>query len=252
MKQRAVVGVAMLLTLGAVAGCAHSDDAGTPTTVGSAEFASAEVQSRDLFVADTGVETAPRMTSIADWSFNVNDPAALRDFSSAVVSGMMIGVERSYVSANATVVTAYSVRVERVYKGENIADVISVTLPGGTVTLGEYIESLDELGLYEMKFGKSDPQLRGEAGLDPNEEHDPRRQDPSTPVTENWGVNPASASMVTELQPESWVFYIHTEDNIYYGAGFDHALSYLKDGLVYGLHPEGERSPVPEDDLFEK
>ena len=211
----------------------------------------AQPHAPDLFVADTGVDRVPRMEFEADWSFNVNDPLVLRDFSTAVVSGKVIGVERSYVSGNANVVTAYSVQVETVYKGEDIPEIISVTLPGGSVPLGEYISSLDELGRYEMKLGHKTPELLRNAGIDPSQQEDPRTMDPSTPVTENWGVNPASEAMIAELQPDAWVFFLTSDDDVYYGAGFDHALRYLKNGQVYGIRLEAERSPIPEGELVD-
>ncbi|MGY1550720.1 hypothetical protein ACW5CM_02920 [Microbacterium sp. A588] len=241
----------MFLALGTITGCAQDTGEGTARAVGSDEFSSAQSQVPDLFVADTGVETTSRSESHADWSVNVNDPAALFEFSSAVISGKVIGIERSYVDANAVIVTAYSVQVEKVYKGENIAEVISVTLPGGSVNLGNYILSLDKLGLYEMKLGQKNPELLSDAGNDPNQEKDPRTMDPTFVVTENWGTNPASESTLIELQPDSWVFYLGVaEGDTYYGAAFDHALSYLKDGLVYSLHPEAERSSLPESELI--
>lgn len=262
MKQRSVItkhrkGIAvatlLVLGLGLIAGCAQGDGEGAIGTVGSAGSPSAEPQPHGHFVADTGVETTPKMESHADWSVNLNDPAVLHDFSSAVVSGRVIGVERSHVDANGIIVTVYSVQVEKVYKGENIGRVISVTLPGGSVPLGEYISSLDKIGLYEMKLGRKDPELLRDAGLDGKQERDPRTMDASSPVTENWGTNPASESSLSALRPDSWVFYIGaTEGKTYYGAAFDHALSYLKDGLVYSIHPDAERTPFPESDLFEK
>jgi len=252
MRQRAVCGVAVLLAIGAITGCAQGEGTTVPGAVASAQSPSPALQKPNLFVADTGVETAPLLKSEADWSFNADDPAALGEFSSAVVSGKVVAVERSYVGGNGLVVTAYSVQVENVYKGEGIADVISVTLPGGTVTLGEYIGAVDKLGLYEMKLGSKDPELLRRAGLEPQKNEDPRTMDPSTPVTENWGVNPASESTVAEIRPDSWVFYIVTDNDVYYGAGFDHALSYLKDGQVYSLNAESERSSIPEEELLEK
>jgi len=246
-NSRVVCGIAVVLVVGAVAGCAHGDGAIAPVSGVSAGSSSA---GPDLFVVDTGVETAPRLHSEADWSFNTDDPAALAGFSTAVVSGKVVAVERSYVDDNGLVVTAYSVRVEKVYKGEDIPDVISVTLPGGSVALGEYIAALDTLGLYEMKLGSKDPELLRTAGVEAVPDQDPRSMDPSTLVTENWGVNPASESTVAEIRPESWVFYLVTDDDVYYGAGFDHALSYLKDGRVHALNTESERSPVSEDELF--
>jgi hypothetical protein len=212
----------------------------------------ARPQASDLFVADTGADGAPQMEFFGDWRFNVDDPLALRDFSTAVVSGKVIGVERSYVTGNANVVTAYSIQVETVYKGESIPEIISVTLPGGSVPLGEYISSLDKLDRYEMKLGRKTPEVLRNAGIDSSQEEDPRTMDPSTPVTENWGINPTREDTIAELQPDSWVFYLISDNNVYYGAGFDHALIYLKGGQVYSIHPEAERSPIPEDELFEK
>lgn len=244
MKQRGIFGVTLLLALGAIAGCTHSDSPGGAAT--ALPSTSPSAQRPEHFVADNDVALSARSPFYADWSVNVNDPATLREFSSAVVSGRVIGVERTFVDANAAIATTYSIQVENVYKGDDMANVISVTLPGGTVPLGEYIASLDEMGRYEMKLGRKDPERFPGAS-----QEDPRTMDPALPVTENWGMNPASASMLAELQPDSWVIYLGaTEGDMYFGAAFDHALSYLKDGLVHTLHPEAERATFPESELF--
>lgn len=250
MKSRGLIVVAMFLGACVLAGCAQSAD-GQKTGVVDSEVSVSVQPARDHLEIETGVESTSRREFHADWPVNVNDPQALREFSSAVISGKVTAIQRSFVDSVGGIGTVYSVRVERVYKGENIAEVISVALPGGTMPLGEYISSLDKLGLYEMKLGTKDPELLRNAGLDPNREQDPRKMDPSTPATENWGMNPTSKSLLAELQPDAWVFYIGAvEGDVSYGAAFDHALSYLKDGLVYSLHPEAEQSPIPESELL--
>ena len=104
-----------------------------------------------------------------------------------------------------------------------------------------------------MKLGQKSPELLRSAGLDPSVERDPRAADPATPVTENWGMNPVSESLLRELQPEAWVFYIgEIESDTYYGAAFDHALSYLKGGKVFSVNHESAGSPIPESELLEK
>lgn len=232
--------VAAIVILGIVTGCASTGASDAPAGDGTDSPAA-------LLVADTGVEAEPVVTLQADWGFDVNDPMVLREFSTAVVSGTVIGVERSFVDGNGGIATSYSVRVETVYKGDGVAPVISVSLPGGTVTLGEYISSLDELGLYETRLGSKAELLAGK-GL-PLEE-DPRTLDPSLPVTENWGVNPTSESLIERLHPDSWVFFIHADDSINWGSAFDHALSYLKDGVVHSLHPEADPASIPESRLL--
>ncbi|MDR3068343.1 MAG: hypothetical protein LBU50_02435 [Cellulomonas sp.] len=249
MKSRGLIAVAILLSVGVVAGCAQDEGQQSAGVVGSATPVAGQ-STPDHLVVDTGVDSESRQEFHADWPVDVNDPKVLREFSSAVIAGKVVSVERSYVDADAVIVTAYTIRVEKVYKGEKIPETISVTLPGGSVPLGEYIASLDNLGLYDMKLGKKDPELLSDAGLDPNQEQDPRTMDPATPVIENWGMNPTSGLLISELQPDSWVFYIGAvEGDVYYGAAFDHALSYLKDGTVYSLHSEADPSSVAESEL---
>lgn len=114
--------------------------------------------------------------------------------------------------------------------------VITVSVPGGSVPIEEYTESVDELGLSELKLGPKELQGRY-AG----------------PRVENWGRNPTSATMLAELQPDYWVFYLEgLEDGVYTGTGFDHSMRYLKDGQVHSLHSEAERPVFPEAELFEK
>lgn len=206
-----------------------------------------------LYVADTGIDASPPIRSQGDWSVNVNDPLVLKGFSSAVVSGTVVAVEGSFVDDNGDIATTYSVHVDRVYKGENVPAVIPVALPGGSVPLGEYIAALDRLGLYEMKLGSKSPELLRQADSDPALDEDPREADPTLPVTANWGTNPTSQSLIEQLNPDAWIFYLGaTKDGIYYGAAFDHALSYLKNNMVYGLHPETEGPPITEEDLATK
>lgn len=250
MKYRSLVTVTILLSIGVVAGCAQHQGPQSAGVAGSAAPVVHESTS-DHLIVDTGVDSESRKEFHADWPVNVNDPKVLGEFSSAVIGGRVVAVERSYVDANAVIVTAYTVQVLKVYKGEEIPETMSITLPGGSVPLGEYIASLDNLGLYDMKLGKKDPELLRNAGLDPNQEQDPRTMDPATPVIENWGMNPTSESLVSQLQPDSWIFYIGAvEGDVYYGAAFDHALSYLKDGNVYSLHPEADPSSVAESELL--
>lgn len=245
MKRSTMAIAVLVLTLCASAACGN-------TAADHDHNAAAPAESSHL-VYDTGAEQKPAIPSVSDWSFNVNDPLALRDFSTAVVSGKVINVERSYVDVSGFIGTVYSVQVDTIYKGEQIADVINIALPGGSLPLGKYISSLDELGLYEMKLAPKAPDMLREKGLDPDREKDPRTLDPTTPVAENWGTNPTSETTLTELAPESWVFFIsNSEGDVYYGAGFDHALSYLKNGKVYGVHPESETSPISEAELFAK
>lgn len=251
MENRARVPVAVVIAMIALAGCAQDHVEGSGGIASSVPPTSTqEVGPPDHIVVDTGVDASSPLVYIADWEINVNDPAVLRDYSSAIVSGRVAAVERSYVSRDTSITTVYSFEVDNVYKGEGIPDVISVHLPGGSVPLGEYITSLDELGLYEMKLGQKNAELLRSVGLDPNQERDPRTMDPATRVTENWGVNPTSEALIAQAQPESWVLYIGVvEGDAYYGAAFDHALSYLKGGLVYSVHPEAEKSPIRESEL---
>lgn len=239
--------VAVVTALFLISGCGQGSGeesaAGSPTPPPTPEH----------LVADTGVEGQPVMREMADYAFDVVDPASLAKNSALVVSGTVIGVERSFVSANADIVTAYSVQVETVYKGEKVADVISVRLPGGTVPLGEYIQALDKLGLHEMKLGSKDLDRDGEPDGGDGGYQDPRTMDPMVPISENWGLNPTSEKTLAEVQPELWVFYIGgSEDGSYYGTAFDYSLKYLKDGLVHSLDTETKVAPYPEAELSRK
>lgn len=239
------------MVLTAIMGCGSPVADRTPSVT---ELVLTIVQPRmaDHRVVDTGVEGMPVAQLAIDWSIDVNDPEALREASAVVVSGRVIGVERSFVEMGGFVITAYSVQVDEVYKGEVSSKIISVSLPGGTVPLGDYIVALDEMGLSQMKLGSKDLDRDGVPDGGPGEYQDPRSMDPATPITENWGTNPASASALAELQPDSWVFYLGgVDDGSYYGTAFNHALHYLKDGQVRSVHTEAERQAFPEVELYE-
>lgn len=254
MERSAIVAI-MLVALGAATGCAPSGSAQLSGGAQPSQSSQTRSQKPSHLVIDTGVEAESRKEFHPDWSFDVNDPQALYEFSSAVIAGKVIEVEQSYVDGNAMIGTIYSVQVEKIYKGQGIPKTISLSLPGGSVPLGEYIASLDKLGLYDMKLGRKSPELLRRAGLDPDQElaQDPRAMNPATPVLENWGTNPTSKTLIEGLQPDSWVFYIgEIEGDVYYGAAFDHAMSYLKDGVVYSLHPEAEGVSTPESGLLNK
>lgn len=233
-QQRRISIVATILAIGVVAGCTQEAD--TSPTGGATEAPATSAPMPDHFVADTGAEGVPPVELIADWNVNVNDPQVLRDLSIAVVSGRVIGVEGSHVDEGGFIVTNYSVQVGTVYKGEDVSKVVTVSVPGGSVPLEEYTESVDELGLSELKLGPKELQGRYEG-----------------PRVENWGLNPTSAALLAELQPDFWVFYLEgRDDGVYVGTGFDHSMSYLKDGQVHSLHSETERPVFPEAELFEK
>ncbi|WP_344203913.1 hypothetical protein [Aeromicrobium alkaliterrae] len=188
------------------------------------------------FVADTGAEAVPPIHSIADWSVDVYDPAGLRELSSLVVSGRVVGVEGSHVDSGGFIVTTYMVQVQDVYKGGEDAEVIRVDLSGGAVPLAEYTAAVDELGQYELRLGPRDLE-----GRDPG------------PKAENYGLNVTSAAMLAELQPDSWVLYLgEPEDGVYAGVAWDHSLRYLKDGQVHSLHPEALRPTFPEAELHQE
>lgn len=250
MKRYGTIPVALLLAIGATTGCAQSAGTGVPAKDGPDQSASAQSPAPDLFVADTGVEDKPVDRPSADWPVNVDDPSVLREFSSAVISGKVTGVERSWVDGNGFIVTTYNVTVETVYKGDNVKKEIAVTLPGGTVPLGEYISTLDKNGRYNIMLGQKSAKILRDSGVDPSTQEDPRKMDPQTPVTDNWGLNPASKSLIEELQPDSWVFYIGAvEDGVNYGAAGEHALSYLKGGVIYSLSSEANPKSIPESRL---
>lgn len=246
MKQPRVIATAIILALGVMAGC--TQDADTSPADGAKGAPATPAPTPDHFVADTGAEGTLPAGFDPSWAFAVADPAALREESLAVVSGRVIGVERSFIDGNATVSTAYSVQVRTVYKGEDIADVISVSQPGGTMSLSEYIAALDEMGMYERVLGFKD--LDGDAG---NGYQDARTMDPSFPVTANLGLNPASATTLAELQPDNWVFYLGgSEYGSYYNTALNYGMKYLKDGMVHSLPTEMDVPTFPEADLFEE
>lgn len=239
--------VATILVLGVMAGCAQRAD--TSPTGDATEAPAILAPMPDHFVADTGAEGTISAPLDPDWSINVVDPAGLAENSVAVVSGRVIGVERSFVDSAGGIGTVYSVQVRTVYQGEVSSDVISVRLPGGAMPLGDYISALDKLGLYEMHLGTKDLDRDGE----PDNGPDARTMDPSLMKTENRGLNPASATTLAELQPDFWVFFIGgTEDGAYYNVGWNYGLKYLKDGVVHSLPTEMDVPPFPEAELFEK
>lgn len=202
-------------------------------------------------VSDVDVALAPAVHVTADWSVNVNDARTLREFSSAVISGRVVRVEGSWVDDSGDIVTTYQVRTEQVYKGDGVPDLISITLPGGTLPLGEYIAGLDKVGMYEMKLGRKSDAILG-SGEGNAAWEDPREADQSLPATQNWGTNPTSSSVLEALRPDAWVFYLgFSDERTHYGAALDHALAYVKDGTVFTLQPEAEQKSFPERELFQ-
>ena len=144
---RTVAVIAALATMGFVVACAQTETGNQTQQAPSAAPDPGRPATVEHLIIDTGVGDASLREFHADWPFDVNDPHQLYDFSSAVVSGEVTGIERSFVDGNGMIVTSYTVKIGQVYKGQSIPEVISLTLPGGTVPLAEYISSLDKLGL---------------------------------------------------------------------------------------------------------
>lgn len=236
-----------LLAVGVLVGGCAAESTSSPVTPRH----SAAPESSELI----DVSLAPEKVVYADWSFNVDDPAAVAEFSRAVVSGIIVHTEASNVGPLEFIHTKYTLKVDKVYKGDlKAGDEISVSLAGGTMTLGDYIAELDRLGKYDDVFPTKDEKFMKDAGIDPTTVVDPRDADPNTPMTQNFGTNPTSKSLNAEITPDAWVYFLNSEDDgTYYGSVFNHSLKYVKDGYVYSLNPEpleGQTpTPFPEGEL---
>lgn len=235
---------ALLLAMGMLVGCTTESTSSPVVPPQSATPESSGV---------IDVNLAPPKVMHADWSFNPDDPVAVADFSRAVVSGIIVHTEDSNVGPLEIIHTKYTLKVDKVYKGDlNEGDEISVSLAGGTMTLGEYIAELDRLGKYDDAFPTKDEKFMKDAGIDPATVVDPRDADPNTPVTHNFGTNPTSKSLNEEIMPDAWVYFLNSEDDsTYYGSVFNHSLKYVKDGYIHSLDPDpGEHvTSLPEAEL---
>ena len=250
----------VLLAMGILGGCATGSSTGTGASSATSAGMAAETATTTSTAASppttseipqpsdgTDINLEPRLGRQIDWSFNIDDPAAVADFSRAVVSGVIVHTEGSNVGPLEIIHTNYTLKVDKVYKGDlKVGDEINVSLAGGTMTLGDYIAELDRLGKYDGVFPTKDEKFMKDAGIDPTTVVDPRDADPNTPVTHNFGTNPTSKSLNEEITPDAWVYFLNSEDDgTYYGSVFDHSLKYVKDGYVYSLDPEPLEGQTP-------
>ncbi len=221
----------LVLVMGLLVGCAAESSSDSIETSWSIASEPSEV---------VDVNLAPPKAIDADWSLNVDDPAAVASFSSVIVAGSVVNIEETYVGPLDTIHTRYMLKVDKVYKGNlKVGDEISVSLPGGAMTLGDYIEELDRMGRYDDVFPVKGEEFLKEAGIDPATVVDPRDDDPNAQLIDNLGSNPTSESLNAEVAPDAWVYFLNIEDDgTYYGSVFNHSLKYVKGGQVFNLNPE--------------
>lgn len=238
----------------AMAGCASDADPNVPQTapLATSDSPTAALEGAENFVSVLDVASQTAIHLSLDSAINFNDPATLFATASGVVSGRIVDAPTSYVDDNGTIVTKFTIAVNEVFKGEGIGETVSISLPGGSVRLADYIDKLDKLGYYDMKLGRKSDAIAESGGGTPSEWVDPRSQDPDTMVTENYGINPTSESMISKLDPDYWVFYLGEPadgEAHFWGWSFDQALAYVKEDTVYTLSPESEVASFPESEL---
>ncbi|MFT3944052.1 MAG: hypothetical protein QM705_09580 [Ancrocorticia sp.] len=259
---------AILLAMGVLGGCAAESGAGSASDGGSTASSAATLAPTAGVTATASATEAspgapaqesvdvnlePRSEAQMEWGLNIYDPAAVAEASSEVVAGTIVSTDGNFVDVLNTINTKYTLKVEKVYKGDlKVGDEISVSLPGGSMTLGDYIAELDRLGRYDEVFPAKSEEFMKEKGIDPATVVDPRDQDPTTPVTHNLGSNPTSESLNAEVAPEAWVYFLnHEDDGTYYGSVLNHSLKYLKEGDVHSLNPDAgdHATSLPEAEL---
>ncbi len=197
------------------------------------------------------VNLAPLQWMQVEWDINVDDPAVVSRESHVVVAGTVVSTDSVFVDPLGEINTRYTIKVDKVYKGDvKVGDDISVSLLGGTMLAGDYIDEVERLGLTERVFSPSSTES------DPKAINDPRDNDPNSPIMSNWGSNPTSESLNAELKPDAWVYFLKLDDDSsYYGSFANHSLKYVKDGYIYNLNPENDGgqtiAPFPEAELGE-
>ena len=237
------VGVTVLVAGGLVA-CSTQIPA-RPAQGTSSPSVSAPVMA-EPGVLSIDVGKAPFIPFVVDWAINVDDMGAVVDASPIIVSGVVTRVIGTEVDELGVINTIFGVRVDEVYKG-NLAsgEEINVRLPGGAMTMGDYIAALDSLGIYDQIFPVKSPEFLEEHGIDPDDVKDARSQDPAAPVIHNHGSNPTSASVIAEIDPDAWVFLLDQDAVGSYHATFlNLSLMYLKSGAVIRVVP-GEQGQRP-------
>ncbi len=259
----------VLLAMGVLGGCAAESSGGSGATATGAGATASSAPAATAAptagmtataAAVTLVPPAPELSEvdvnldqlqwmIREWNIDVDDPAAVAEESSAVLTGTVVRTDGTSLGSSGDIYTYYTIRVDKVYKGDlKVGDEISVSLPGGTMLTGEYIDEVERLGLTERVLPP-----RSE-NFDPKAIGDPRDNDPNTPITDNWGSNPTSESLNAEIAPDAWVYFLNRQDDgTYYGSFAHHSFKYLKDGYIHSLHPEPEPGqtvePFPEAEL---
>lgn len=232
---------ALFLTMSALGGCTAESGAGSASDGGST------ASSPDATLAPSGTPNSSNVVDVnleplfpieMDIAIDVDDPAAVADASSEVVAGTVISTDSTSVDSLGVIDTYYTLKVDKVYKGDlKVGDKISVSLPGGSMTLGDYITELDRIGRYDDNFPVKSEEFMKEHGIDPSTVVDPRDQDPNTLVTQNFGNNPTSESQNAEIDPDAWIYFLDEyEEGGYYGSVLNYSFKYLKGGYVYSLN----------------
>ena len=71
-----------------------------------------------------------------------NDVPKLCDSADIIIKCNVIGQE-AFVKTGSSIYTDYEVKIEEIYKGDNMPDVIHLESLGGTITCAEYLEQVD-------------------------------------------------------------------------------------------------------------
>ncbi|WP_159648912.1 hypothetical protein [Erysipelothrix aquatica] len=190
---------------------------------------------KTLFVSDVDINCSDIFPIIVDYAIDVSDPDVLTETSPFIVSGTIKNVEKVDINKEGFIETTYSVELDEIYKGAINTDEIAVIVPGGQMTLGEYIQKLDEMGIYEMVSSTKSDAFLEKKGIKKEDVIDPREQDPNKIITHNFGTNPTSRSFIETKEPEKYVFYLVEHKGVYAALSFDHGMKYIKNGTVYSV-----------------
>lgn len=186
----------------------------------------------ELFLTSWDLMTEDRYPITFDFGIDTTNPNELSQVSENIIKGKILGVEGVSVNDVGIIETTYQVKVEESYKGET-ESIISVSLPGGTTTMGEYIRMLDERGIYELIFPNKNDDVLIEKGIDPTSAIDPR-EEPEKIIVHNLGNNPTSPIFVRDNKPESYIFYLNSEtQDVYYSSVIGESMKYVKNNKVY-------------------
>jgi|GEM_PF-4362710 len=231
-----LIGCALVLT-----GCASTADAARLYGGSPADQVTVPGEPAEYFTSDVDVSLASPYPVLFDWNIDTSDPSALASVSPYIVLGKVTSLDSTRVDESGFINTTYTVEVSENYGKENAPARIQLELPGGAMTLGEYIAGLDEAGKYELLLGQKSDEILREKGIDPSVVKDARAQDQEQVIIENYESNPTSESFLKDHRPDAFVFYLGgSENGVYYGAAFNHSLKYVRDGLVYNTVGAGD------------